>query len=156
MSNMLIHTVKTEEMCTNCRRQREIAHRRRVNISSEILRRDRKHQHGNSGFAFYLCLSARINNSNIGGCRGAQTEALITGTTRLFRLCKRSKWIEDLPAGKSFRPEKEQKRSQKVTAEKEIEKKKPERKASLEWKYEKVKYDKAQVNLSPDDCLHYI
>lgn len=112
VSNMLIHAVKTEEMCTNCRRQREIAHRRWVNVSSEILRQDRKHQHGNSGFALHLCLSARINNSNIGGCRRGQTEALITGTTRLFRLCKRSKWIQDLPAGKSFQPEKEQKRSQ--------------------------------------------
>lgn len=118
VSNMLIHAVKTE-MCTNCSHQREIAHRRQVNVSSEILRQDRKHQHGNSGFALHLCLSARINNSNIGGCRGGQTEALITGTTRLFRLCKRSKWIQDLPAGKSFPPEKEQKRSQKVTAEKE-------------------------------------
>lgn len=112
VSNMLIHAVKTEEMCANCRRQREVAHRRRVHVSSEILRQDRKHQHGNSDFALHLCLSARINNSNTGGCRGGQTEALITGTTRLFRLCKRSKWIQDLPAAKSFQPEKEQKRSQ--------------------------------------------
>lgn len=72
VSNMLIHAVKTAEMCTNCRRQREVAHRRRVNVSSEILRRDRKRQHGNSGFAPHLCLSAPINNSKIGGCRGVR------------------------------------------------------------------------------------
>lgn len=103
-----VHKLQASER--NCARQ--------VKVSSKILRWDRKHQHGNSGFALYLCLSALINNSNIGGCRGGQTEALITGTTRLFRLCKHSKWIEDLPAGKSFQPEKEQKRSQ-VTSEKE-------------------------------------
>lgn len=26
VSNMLIHTVKTEEMCTNCRHQKEFTH----------------------------------------------------------------------------------------------------------------------------------
>lgn len=47
--------------CVQTADVREKSHTR-PNISSEVLRQDRKHQHRNSGSAL-LCLSARINNS---------------------------------------------------------------------------------------------
>lgn len=86
--NMLIHAVKIKEMWG-------ITHQRLANIGSQRS----SDWHKGPRRSLWVCSplpATKVQNQNIQGCTEDQTEALVTGTTRLFRPCKRSKWIRDL------------------------------------------------------------